>query len=238
MRWKAAMGTSVACCVVFRSMDCVRMSTFTVLTEPDSTERRSTATSLRVKLEKGSQLIIEDKALIAFDTGATLATTDDTFIQRWVRTFGGDSFTARTVTSEAEDGTVVEIGSGTTEPRAVIAIEIDSLNDRALTVSDGAWVAQTDGVESETVWKGVESIKARERGAMSYFTGQGLVFVEGQGTLIEKTLAEGESIVLGQARLTAYSDGVDITSENNAGRRLVTATGPGVVVYKTHAENI
>lgn len=215
------------------------MTTYTVPTETDSTERRSTDTSIRVHLEKDGHMIIENKGLIAYSGGAKLENAEEySFLDRIRRSIGGDSLTARIITATAEEGATIEVGAGTVEPRAVIAVEVDSLNDRGITVADGAWVAHTDGVDSGTAWKGWESAIARERIAMPHFTGEGLVIIEGGGTLVEKTLAEGESIVLGQARLTAYSDEVELDSQNVAGRRLMTVTGPGVVVYKTHAENV
>lgn len=209
-------------------------TTFKINVE-DPSAVRSTDTSVRITLPRGEYLTIEDAALISHSVGAHLVEEQSSLKDKVNRRWSGDSWTVRRVEVSDADEATVEVGAAGADARAVTVLAVDPSHEYF--VSDGGWVAHTSGVEMSSKNMGLKAIGARERLVSSTFSGEGLLVVEGGGTVVVKTLDEGERFTLGQARLIVYRDDVTIDFENVSGRTLARTEGPGVVVYKTHSEN-
>jgi len=174
---------------------------------------------------------------------------EDLFRVHWVNQAGTDkkiSLTSSQILMVGQEG-----GQNTfVVPKRVVAINLDS-HGNELVFSSGAFMAGMDpnlefSVE-RTGRKGGGTVGKAVFGGQGLFLctirGRGLVFLNGSGTIVEKTLQAGETIVVDQNAVLAWASSV------NFGYRIVrnfgmlccggeglantTLTGPGQVILQS-----
>lgn len=187
-----------------------------------------------VALPEGESLTIKHRALVAHSAGITFENCPDSGLADGVRrALAGSSFQVRRLTS-SDDGAWAEIAGPGEHPTSVVPVDLSG--EVGLTIADGAWLANTSGVEVDAAWKGAEATMARERAVMSHATGEGTVVLYSGGSITSLELEDGQEIHLGQGRLLAYTDGINLDANRIAGRTVITATGVGTVFYSSHSE--
>ena len=195
-----------------------------------------TAHSVALRLPAGEHMTIAHGALVAHSDGVVFDHCPESSIADGLRRIiAGSSAQARRLTWEDGDAWAELAGPGE-DPSTVVAIELDGTDTSAVTIADGAWLANTGGIDMSTVWKGTKSLLARERMAMSRATGTGTLVLYNTGSLTMVDLEEGQRLHLGQGRLLAYTGGIEMDANTVASRTVVTVSGPGKVVYSSHSE--
>lgn len=192
--------------------------------------------SIALNFNEGEHLTVEHGSLVAHSDQIKFEHCPESNILAGIRrAVAGSSFQARRLTWLSDDAWVVLGGPGDT-PSSVISLDVPRGEDGSLVIADGAWLANTSGVNLAPAWKGVKSALARERAVMSRATGEGTVVLYHPGSITQIDLEEGQNIHLGQGRLVAYSGDVTLDANRIANRTVITASGPGTVLYSSNSE--
>lgn len=190
---------------------------------------------LSVSLEKGEKVLAESNAMVAMDGDLSLKgksrggimkslarkfLNDETFFQQYV---------------EAEKGA----GSVLLAPNIPGDIRILEVGDRQYMVSDGAFLAASEGVDLEVKSQGLGRAILGDSGGFFVMStsGQGQVAVSGFGSVRELEVREGQSLVVDNGHLVAWDRNLDYelslnTSHSGLFGKLVNSqiTGEGIVL--------
>ena len=116
----------------------------------------------------------------------------------------------------------------TAVPGEIRAFEID--HNHTYIAQKGAFLASTDGVEVETVSN--KSLKAGLFGGegifLQQFTGNGIVFVELDGSIKEIELAYGEKILVAAGHVALFEDTVQYSVQSVKGASNILFSGTGL----------
>lgn len=190
---------------------------------------------LIVKLEKGEAVATESNAMVAMDRALSLRgrtrggffgslarklLNDETFFQQWI---------------DAPD----EPGEAVLAPNLPGGIELLDVGERQYCLSDGAFLASTEGVEIETKAQGVG--KALFGGSGGLFimktSGSGRLAVSGFGHIRAMKVERDRPIMVDNGHLVAWDAALDYELSINTSRsgllgKIVQSqiTGEGVVM--------
>ncbi len=194
---------------------------------------------LEVTLKKDEIITAEAGSLVFMKGDIEIDTKMRSGILKTVKVslLGNESFFVNKYTAK-EEGCVL----GLTGPPVGDIIEI-SINDNAgFIVQSGAYIASTVGVEIDTKWQGFTKGIFGSELFMLKATGEGKVFCNAYGGIIEKQILSGEKFILDNYHLVALSIDADykvtkfggLKSTILGGEGLVTEiSGPATVYFQT-----
>lgn len=193
-----------------------------------------------IKLNPGESIYTQSGGMTWMDSGITMTTNmQGGFMKGLGRMFSGDSLFMATYTANAPDQEIVIASSF---PGSIAAIE---LAGRAVIAQKSAFLAAQPSVE-------LTAFVTRSAGAglfggegfiLQRLHGNGTVFIEIDGSLVERILAPGQTIKVDTGNVAAFEDSVNYLTEmvkgfknilfGGEGLFLTTLTGPGKVWLQT-----
>lgn len=194
---------------------------------------------LEVILKKDETIIAESGALVFMKGNIEIDTKLRAGILKTVKVsiLGNETFFVNKYTANEDDCVL-----GLTGPPVGDIIEISITKDSGFIVQAGSYIASTPGVEIDTKWQGFTKGIFGSELFMLKATGEGKIFCNAYGGIIEKQILPGEKFILDNYHMVALS----IDSEYNVskfggfkstllgGEGLVTEIlGPAKVYFQT-----
>ncbi|MDD3866438.1 MAG: TIGR00266 family protein [Clostridia bacterium] len=199
-----------------------------------------TLPAVSIKLNSGESIYTQSGGLAWKDTGISMETNmKGGFMQGLGRMFSGESLFMATYTSNRPDQ---EIVIASTFPGSIAVVEVGR---QPLIAQKSAFLCAQPGVRlSAYITKGLKAgLFGGEGFVLQRVSGQGLVFLEIDGSLVERELAAGETIQVDTGKVAAFEERVQYQAEMVRGFRnilfggeglfLTTLTGPGRVWLQT-----
>ena len=191
---------------------------------------------VEIILDKGEKLYTEQGGMSWMsDTLSMQTNAGGSFGKAFSRIFSGESMFQNTYTA-TQDNELIAISS--CFPGEILAIDV---GDRPIIAQKRAFLAREDSVTKDIFFqrKIGAAIFGGEGFIMQKFSGSGIVFLEIDGSLIEKELDIGQSLLISTGHLAAMEDTVkfDIVSVKGIGNVLfggegffnTKVTGPGKI---------
>ena len=181
---------------------------------------------LEVHLKKGEAITAEAGALVFMKGDIEINTKMRGGFLKTVKVslLGNESFFVNNYVAK-EDGCVL----GLTGPPVGDIVEIPIAKDDGYIVQSGAYIASTPGVEIDTKWQGFTKGIFGSELFMLKVTGEGKVFCNVYGGIIQKDLATGERMTLDNYHLVALSLNSDYTVRKFGGFKSTLLGGEGLV---------
>ena len=194
---------------------------------------------LEVHLKKGETITAEAGALVFMKGDIEIDTKMRSGILKTVKVslLGNETFFVNKYTAK-EDRCVL----GLTGPPIGDIFEISLTKDAGFIIQSGSYIASTSGVEIDTKWQGFTKGIFGSELFMLKATGEGKIFCNAYGGIIEKKISSGEKFVLDNYHLVALSLNSDykvtkfggLKSTILGGEGLVTEiSGPATVYFQT-----
>ena len=190
---------------------------------------------LSVSLQKGEKVLAESNAMVAMDGDLSLkGRSRGGIMKSLARKFLNDeSFFQQYTEAEKGPGTVL------LAPNIPGDIRILDVGARQYMISDGAFLAATEGVDLEVKSQGLGRAILGDSGGFFVMAtqGSGQVAVSGFGSVRELEVAEGQSLVVDNGHLVAWDCSLDYelsinTSHTGLFGKLINSqiTGEGIVL--------
>ncbi len=153
---------------------------------------------------------------------------------------GGESFFINTYRAPTQGG---EILLAPTLPGDIV---VRSLEDEALLVQSGSYVASSEGVRLDTKWGGAKTFFAREGLFMLRASGTGTLLLSSYGAIHEMEIEAGQMYTVDTGHLVAFAEGMGFKVRRIGGLKstlfsgeglVVDLTGPGRVLLQTRSED-
>ncbi|MCL2631805.1 MAG: TIGR00266 family protein [Coriobacteriia bacterium] len=192
-------------------------------------------------LANGETMKTEAGSMVWMSPNMQMATTSDGGVGKALgRMVSGESLFLNTYTAQGGNGT---IAFGSSFTGGIRAVQITP--DRPLIAQKAAFLAAEMGVEISIHWqkKLGTALFGGEGFIMQQFSGFGMVFIEIDGSAVERDLAPGEQIVINTGNLVTMdaSCTMDIVQVPGLKNKLLggegffntVVTGPGHVILQT-----
>jgi uncharacterized protein (TIGR00266 family) len=196
--------------------------------------------AVSIRLNAGESIYTQSGGMTWMDNGINMETNmKGGFMKGLGRVFSGDSLFIATYTANQNNQEIVIASSF---PGKIAAVDI----------SQGSIIAQKSAFLCAQPGVTLNAYVTRNAGAglfggegfiMQRMTGAGMVFLEIDGSLVERTLAPGETIKVDTGNVAAFSESVQYQAEmvkgfknilfGGEGLFLTTLTGPGKVWLQT-----
>lgn len=194
---------------------------------------------LEVQMSAGERIIAESGAMVYAMGDVEIKTKmreGGLFAKLKVTALGGESFFVNEFIAKGD------CSLGLTGPPIGDIVRLDILQGNGFIVQAGAYVASTPGVAIDTQWQGFTKGLFGSEFFMLKATGQGDLFVNAYGGIVQKDLQAGERMTIDNYHLVALSEqaryqvikvgGMKTTILGGEG--LATEiTGPGSVYFQT-----
>ena len=192
------------------------------------------------KLQKGETLKNETGAMAFMSSGMKMETsTGGGLIKGLGRALAGDTIFLNYFTAEEDNQ---EIGFSACTPGKIIAIKLNGSN--TIIGQKNAFLAAENGVDIDIYFKKKlgAGIFGGEGFVLQKFTGNGIVFLEVDGEVIERDLQPGEKILVDPGHIAAMEETVDFDIERVKGAKNILfgeglffskLEGPGKVWIQT-----
>lgn len=195
----------------------------------------------RVVMNPGETIQAESGAMVGMSAGLTMDTRmKGGFLQSLARSaFGGESFFVNTFQAPAGGG---ELLLAPSLPGDVFTL---NLQNEALLVQSGSFMASAPGITTDTKWSGARTFFGGEGLIMLRCSGSGSLVLSSYGAIHELTLAPGQIYTVDTGHLVAFSDQVGFRVRAIGGLRstllggeglVVDLTGPGRILLQTRSE--
>lgn len=196
--------------------------------------------AVSIRLDPGESIFTQSGGMTWMDNGITMATNMQGGLMKGLgRMFSGESLFMATYTSSAPDQ---ELTIASTFPGAILDLK---LAGTSIIAQKSAFLCAQPSITLSTYVN--HSIRAGLFGGegfiMQQLTGSGYVFLEIDGSLVERTLAPGEKIRVDTGNVAAFESTVTFQAEmvkgfknilfGGEGLFLTTLTGPGKVWLQT-----
>ncbi len=190
---------------------------------------QSTSAVAKVTLEKGENIQAETGSMAAMSSHLMMETdAEGGFIESLSRALlSGESFFLNTYTAN-EEGEFIFLA-----PPMPGDISIIELNNQALLVQSGSFMASSADIEIETKWEGAKSFFAGEGLVMLEIEGKGMLLISSFGAIHKVSLKAGETIVLDTGHLVAFDPAIQYRIKQVAGMKSTLLSGEGLVVELT-----
>ncbi len=140
------------------------------------------------------------------------------------RMLSGESLFMATYTAEA-DGAQMTLAS--TFPGSIVVLQLDGAKE--VICQKSAFLCATSGVQlSAAVTRAKAGFFGGEGFIMQKVSGTGLVFLELDGTVVEKRLAPGERLKVDTGNIAAYESSVSYSAETVKGFKNILFGGEGL----------
>jgi len=194
---------------------------------------------LEVHLKKDETITAEAGALVFMKGDIEIDTKMRAGILKTVKVslLGNETFFVNKYTAK-EDRCIL----GLTGPPIGDIFEISLTKDAGFIIQSGSYIASTSGVEIDTKWQGFTKGIFGSELFMLKATGEGKIFCNAYGGIIEKQISSGEKFILDNYHLVALSLNSDykvtkfggLKSTILGGEGLVTEiSGPATVYFQT-----
>lgn len=156
---------------------------------------------------------------------------------------GGESFFVSTYTAEKGPG---HLALAPPVPGDISAVGLDN---EALIIQAGSYLASSDGITVDTSFTGLRGLLGGEGLFALKVSGSGVLFLSSFGAIVCRDLAPGERYIVDSGHMVAYAEGVGMETRMVAGtggffKRAITSatsgeglvmefTGPGPVWIQT-----
>jgi uncharacterized protein (TIGR00266 family) len=183
----------------------------------------------RVTLAAGEGVRAESGAMMATSAGIAVESSTQGGIMKGLKrsVLGGESLFI-TRLSAGSDGGWVDLAPRL--PGDVTTIDVDG----SVSLTSGAWLCSSDGVEIDTKWGGFKNLAGGEGGFLIHAEGSGQVLASCYGALDVVDLKAGESLVLDSGHLVAFGDGISyVTRRVTQGLMQTLKSGEGLVFELT-----
>lgn len=192
-------------------------------------------------LKKGESMITQSGSMCWMDKTITMETSSNGGIGKVIgRLFTNEKLFQNIYTAESDNS---KISFGTCVPGAIMAIKLTG--GESLICQKSAFLASYGNVELSTFFnkKIGAGLFGGEGFIMQKISGEGIVFIEIDGSSMEYELKEGEQLVLSTGYLVSMSETCSIDIETVKGLKNIflggegifntVITGPGKVVVQT-----
>lgn len=191
------------------------------------------------KLTKGEKIICEGGGMSWMDNVFTMETSGGGLKKMFGKAFSGESMFTNTYTANA-DG---EIAFASSFPGDILAVELGG--GKSIVAQKKAFLASEGGVNMSVFFQRKLSggFFGGEGFIMEKFSGNGIVFLEVDGSIKEYTLAPGEKKVMETGHLVMMDDTCSLDVERIKGVKNMllggeglfntVVTGPGKIVIQT-----
>ncbi|MCL2634740.1 MAG: TIGR00266 family protein [Oscillospiraceae bacterium] len=200
---------------------------------------------LLIDLDDGESIMCQRGGMSWMSTNLRLQTTTGGFDKAISKMLTRESMFQNIYTSVGGSG---EIAFGTTQPGMILPIQISATN--SIVAQKSSYMASELGVELSLFFQ--KRIRAGFFGGegfiMQKFTGHGMLFIEIDGSVVEYTLAQGESKLVNTGSLAAMeaSCSISIESVKGIGNKLFSGegffhtrvSGPGKIWLQTMPINV
>jgi len=182
-----------------------------------------------VKLVPSEEVRVEGGSMVSMTQGVTLETkaTGGIFKSLGRALLGGESFFQNTYKAPANGGHV------TVAPALPGDISMLDLQNEALLIQSGAYVASEMGVQIDTKWGGAKTFFASEGLIMLRATGSGKLLISSYGAIHEMNLAAGEIYTVDTGHLVAFTEKMGFKVRRVGGLKSTLFSGEGLVVDLT-----
>lgn len=196
--------------------------------------------AVTIAMEKGESIYTQSGGMTWMTEGISMETNMKGGLLKGIgRMFSGESIFMATYSAEMS-GVEITIASGF--PGEIRVLEV--MPGRGYIAQKNAFLCATPGVELSAKVTGVKSgFFGGEGFVLQRYSGEGLVFLELDGAIVEKELAPGEKIKVDTGNIAAFEEGVTYSAEmvkgfanvlfGGEGLFLSTLTGPGKVWLQT-----
>lgn len=196
--------------------------------------------AVSIRLNPGESIYTQSGGMVWMDGGIVMETNMKGGLMKGLgRMFSGDSLFMATYTSNAPGQ---EIAVASTFPGTIIDLD---MNGNAIIAQKSAFLcAQPNVTLSAHVIRGIGAgLFGGEGFILQRLSGFGKVFLEIDGSLVERTLAPGETMRVDTGNVAAFDESVNYQAEmvkgfknilfGGEGLFLTTLTGPGRVWLQT-----
>ena len=182
------------------------------------------------KLPKGERMKDESGSMAFMSSGVKMDTnTGGGVLKGLGRAISGNSFFINTFVAEKDNQ---EIGFASNFPGKVIPIKLDGAN--SIIGQKRSFLASEDSVEIDMYFQKNlgTGIFGGEGFILQKFTGNGMLFLEIDGEVIERYLEPGEVLFVDQGHIAAMDESIDFDIERIKGAKNWLFGGEGVFFAK------
>ena len=182
------------------------------------------------KLQKGERMKDESGSMAFMISGVKMDTnTGGGVLKGLGRAISGNSFFINTFVAEKDNQ---EIGFASNFPGKVIPIKLDGAN--SIIGQKRSFLASEDSVEIDMYFQKNlgTGIFGGEGFILQKFTGNGMLFLEIDGEVIERYLEPGEVLFVDQGHIAAMDESIDFDIERIKGAKNWLFGGEGVFFAK------
>lgn len=182
------------------------------------------------KLQKGERMKDESGSMAFMSSGVKMDTnTGGGVLKGLGRAISGNSFFINTFVAEKDNQ---EIGFASNFPGKVIPIKLDGAN--SIIGQKRSFLASEDSVEIDMYFQKNlgTGIFGGEGFILQKFTGNGMLFLEIDGEVIERYLEPGEVLFVDQGHIAAMDESIDFNIERIKGAKNWLFGGEGVFFAK------
>lgn len=183
--------------------------------------------NVRYKLQPGETMVVDTTSLIARDPFVAMEAKSAGGVTKSIaRFFGGENFFMPKLTNESNQEQEVMFGSDF--PGKVAVMDIGQFGTEGFYFQPGAFMASAGNIEVDFKFPGVGTgLFGGEGLFFQRISGEGDVFIQAPGNLIQRDLKEGEEIVVSTGHLVGYGPGVSIDVRTVGGLKTMLFGGQG-----------
>lgn len=183
---------------------------------------------LEIHLQPGEKIHAESGAMVGKDTTVKLETKARGGIFKALKrsVLGGESFFQNTFSCDGKPGTLF------LAPGINGSVQEHNLNDEALFIQSGSYLASTGDVEVDAKWGGAKTFFSREGLFVLKASGTGKVFFNSYGA-IHKVDLNNSSYIVDTGYLVAWTEGLQYQVTKVGGLKSFFFSGEGLVCKMT-----
>jgi uncharacterized protein (TIGR00266 family) len=185
---------------------------------------------VKCKLNKGERMKDESGAMAYMTPGIKMDTnTGGGLLKGLGRALAGDTLFINFFTAE-RDGE--EIGFSSFFPGKIIPIKLEG--SQSIIGQKSSFLAAEDGIEIDMYFRKKlgAGLFGGEGFILQRFSGNGMVFLEIDGDVVEKTLAPGETLIVNNGHVAALDETVDFDIQRVKGVKNIVFGGEGLFFAK------
>jgi uncharacterized protein (TIGR00266 family) len=185
---------------------------------------------VKCKLNKGERMKDESGAMAYMTPGIKMDTnTGGGLLKGLGRALAGDTLFMNFFTAE-RDGE--EIGFSSFFPGKIIPIKLEG--SQSIIGQKSSFLAAEDGIEIDMYFRKRlgAGLFGGEGFILQRFSGNGMVFLEIDGDVVEKTLAPGETLIVNNGHVAALDETVDFDIQRVKGVKNIVFGGEGLFFAK------
>ncbi|MBE6498859.1 MAG: TIGR00266 family protein [Methanobrevibacter sp.] len=185
---------------------------------------------VKCKLNKGERMKDESGAMAYMTPGIKMDTnTGGGLLKGLGRALAGDTLFMNFFTAE-RDGE--EIGFSSYFPGKIIPIKLEG--SQSIIGQKSSFLAAEDGIEIDMYFRKKlgAGLFGGEGFILQRFSGNGMVFLEIDGDVVEKTLAPGETLIVNNGHVAALDETVDFDIQRVKGVKNIVFGGEGLFFAK------